>query len=122
MIQIDTNSASFVLGLLVALAGFIGWNVRLERRFNRTLTRQEHEKICERKHEEIKDAITSLKTSVESKEAYSTSQRHQLREIAQSVEIKVTALTANVQNLQGKTDAIERKMEMLWPLTSRKNE
>lgn len=89
-----------VITLVGFIGGVVGWFVRLENRLNHAMTRQEHTEVCDRKHEELKEklvaivqSVDTLRSSMEAKEAYSSQQRHKLRDLLQRVEIKVALLS-----------------------------
>ena len=85
------------LGLILSV---IGWFMRLEFRLNQKMSREEHTDICDRKHKEIMEkikdmhaALDVLRNSIEAKEAYSSQQRHKMRELLQGIEIKLAVIT-----------------------------
>lgn len=51
------------------LGGLVTWVRRVETRLGQTLTRQEHEAICERRNIEIKDDIDQLRVDSERRHA-----------------------------------------------------
>lgn len=56
-------------GIAIAtfLLAIIGWFVRLERRLGMTLTRAEHEAICEKRSRDLKEDIEQMRTDTASR-------------------------------------------------------
>lgn len=52
----------------VALGGLaltvIGWFIRLERRLGAVMTRDEHEKICDRRQDELREILDEIRSTV----------------------------------------------------------
>lgn len=42
----------------------IGWFIRLERRLGAVVTRDEHEKICERRQDELREILGEIRSTV----------------------------------------------------------
>lgn len=72
-------------GIAIAtfLLAIIGWFVRLERRLGMTLTRAEHEAICEKRNREIKEDLEQWR---EDSRARHTENRETLTEIKALIE------------------------------------
>lgn len=47
--------------IVVVIVGLLGWLLRLEYRLGRGLTREEHERICGAKHNEVKEQLAEIK-------------------------------------------------------------
>lgn len=91
------------VALLAAMGGLIAWFMRLESRLNNSMSRKEHEGICEKKHIELKDAmkdiqesVNALRGSIEAKESYSSQQRHAMRDQLQKMEIQLVKVAMKV--------------------------
>lgn len=56
------------IGEWVAVAGLavtiVGWFIRLERRLGAVVTRDEHEKICQRRQDELREILGEIRSTV----------------------------------------------------------
>ncbi len=93
MIELHITPA-FILAIISMATfaiGVVGWFIRLERRFNTVLTKEEHKDICDDKQEAILEKIRELKQEVKAANEYSSTQRHAMRATLQSIEIKLAS-------------------------------
>lgn len=87
-----------VAGALAAVVGAVGWLVRLERRLNTKLDREQYDRETKLERQEIMQQLEKINDRGEKRDEYLHTLKHELAGTLNQINLKIAVMRATARN------------------------